>query len=413
MLNQYENAKKQVLWVYDLLRKENVPYRFIEEFLHPDRVIEVNIPVQMDNWDIKVFKWYRSQHKNIKWPYKWWIRFHEDVTLDEVKALSLWMSIKTSVVDLPLWWWKWWIIVNPKELSFWELEQLSRWYVKHLYRYLWPDFDVPAPDVNTNPQVMSWMADEYSKLVWSPTPWSFTWKPLEFGWSRWRDVATSLWGIYVLEKYCEEKSINIKWKTVAIQWAWNAGLNFAKFIEEKWWKIVSISDSKWALYDECGINLEKVQNAKKDKKSVIDIKEWKTISNKDILELDVDILVLAALENQITTDNVNKIKSKMIVELANWPIVPDVDETLFNNWTIVFPDILANSWWVTVSYFEQIQGNMNFYWTRKEVFEKLKDIMYKWTEDVMSLSSKLWVDYRKASYVISLERQYNTWKYIN
>lgn len=413
MQKQYENAKKQVLWVYELLRKENIPYRFIEEFLHPDRIIEVNIPVQMDNWELKIFKWYRSQHKNIKWPYKGWIRFHQDVSLEEVKALSMWMSIKTSVVKLPLWWWKWWIIVDPKKLSYAELEKLSRWYVKQLYRYLWPDFDIPAPDVNTNPQIMSWMVDEYSKLVWRFTPWAFTWKPLELWGSRWRDIATSLGWVYVLEKYCEIKNINLKWKEIIVQWAWNAWLNFAKLISDKWWKVIWISDSKWWIYDKDSINIEKVEHIKKDRKSLSDIEWVEVTSNQELLEKECDILVLAALENQIDETNANNIKASIILELANGPIVPEADEILYNKGITVIPDILANAGWVTVSYFEQVQWNMNFYWDKDQVYEKLKRIMYEATEDVIKLWDELWVNYRKSSYVLSLLRQYNAWKYIN
>lgn len=411
--NQYENAKKQVLSVYDLLRDENIPYRFIEEFLHHDRVIKVNIPVEMDNWELKVFKWYRSQHKNIKWPYKGGIRFHQDVSIEEVKALSLWMSIKTSVVKLPLWWWKWWIIVNPKELSYIELEKLSRWYVRQLYRYLWPDFDVPAPDVNTNPQIMAWMVDEYSKLVGKFSPWSFTWKPLEMWGSEWRGIATALGWVYVLEKYCEIKWIDIKWKKIVIQWAWNAWLTFAKLIEEKWWKVVAISDSRWAIYDEDGINIEKVEKLKKDRKWVSEIEWVKKLTNQELLELECDILVLAALENQITEENVENIKASIILELANGPIVPDVDDYLYNKGIVVIPDILANAWWVTVSYFEQVQWNTNFYWSEKEVFEKLKTIMDVSTKEVIELWDKHNINYRKSAYVLSLKRQYGAWKHLN
>ena len=413
MSTAFQNAQKQILNVYEILRKEWVSYNFIEEFLVPDRIIEVNIPVRMDNWELKIFTWYRSQHKNILWPYKWWIRFHPDVSKDEVMALSTWMSIKTSVVWLPLWWWKWWIIVNPKELSYKELEKLARWYVKALYKYLGPDFDVPAPDVNTNWQIMAWMVDEYSKLTWKFTPGAFTWKPLELGWSQGRNIATSLWGLYVLEKYCQIEKKDLNGKKIAIQWAGNAWLNFAQLIIQKWAKIVAISDSKWWIYDEDGLNIEKIVKYKQDRKSVVDIEWYKHISNKEILELNVDILVLAALENQITSENADNIKTQVILELANGPITPEADEILFNKNVKVLPDILANAWWVTVSYFEQVQWNMNFYWPEDEIFERLKNIMYKSTQEVIELANSDSIDYRKAAYVISLLKQYNAWKYVN
>ena len=409
-INPYESAKKQILNVYDFLKEKWVSWEFIEEYLYPDRVLQVNIPVKMDNWDVKVFVWYRSQHKSYRWPYKGWIRFHQNVTEEEVKALSVWMSIKTWVVDLPLGWGKGWIIVNPKELSLRELEELSRWYVRALYKYLWPDFDVPAPDVNTNPQIMSWMVDEYSKLVGKFTPGAFTGKPLSIWWSRWRNIATSLWWLYVLEKYFELEKEEFEWKTVAIQWAWNAWLNFAKLIVKKWAKVVAISDSKGGIYDPDGLNIEKIEKLKLNKQSVTDLPWANIITNDEILQLDVDVLVLAALENQIIQENVEKIKAKYILELANGPISPDADEILFKKWHIVVPDILANAWGVTVSYFEQVQWNMNYYWSEEEVFSRLSQIMKSSTQDVYNLSKELNIDFRKSSYVISLERQYEAWK---
>lgn len=409
MINPYENAKKQILSVYDFLKEKWVSWEFVEEFLYPDRVIEINIPVKMEDGNVKVFKGYRSQHKNIRWPYKGWIRFHQNVTKDEVIALSIWMSIKVWVVDLPLWGWKWGVIVNPKELSMFELEQLSRWYVRGLYKILWPDVDVPAPDVNTNSQIMAWMVDEYSKLVWKWTPWAFTWKPLSIGWSKWRDIATSLGGLFVLEKYFALIWENIQWKKIAIQGAWNAWLNFAKLVNEKWWVVVAISDSKWWIFNSGGIDINLIENLKLNKKSVVD--SWyEKITNKELLELDVDILVLAALENQITIENADNIKAKVILELANGPVTPDADEILFKKWITVLPDILANAWWVTVSYFEQIQWNINYYWDRKEVYTKLESIMKNSTKEVFDLSNKLNVDLRKAAYVISIWRQFNAWK---
>ena len=409
-INPYESAKKQILNVYDFLKEKGVSWEFIEEYLYPDRVLQVNIPVKMDNWDVKVFTWYRSQHKSYRGPYKWGIRFHQDVTENEVKALSVWMSVKTWVVDLPLGGWKWWIIVNPKELSQRELEELSRWYVRAIYKYLWPDFDVPAPDVNTNPQIMSWMVDEYSKLVWKFTPGAFTGKPLSIWWSRWRNIATSLGGLYVLEEYFDLEKEEFQGKTVAIQGAGNAGLNFAKLIEKKGVKIVAISDSRGWIYDPDWLNIEKIEKLKQNKQSVTDLPWAEIISNDDILKLDVDILVLAALENQITSENVEDIKAKYILELANWPVSPEADEVLFEKGQVVIPDILANAWGVTVSYFEQVQGNMNYYWPESEVFERLSVIMKKSTKDVYNLAKELKIDFRKASYVISLERQYEAWK---
>ena len=411
MTNPYDSAKKQILNVYDFLKQKGVSWEFVEEYLYPDRVLEIHIPIKMDNWDVKVFTGYRSQHKNYRWPYKGGIRFHQNVTIHEVKALSTWMSVKIWVVDLPLWGGKGGIIVNPKELSQNELEQLSRGYVRKLYKYLWEDFDVPAPDVNTNPQIMAWMVDEYSKLVGKWSPGAFTGKPLSIGGSKWRNIATSLGGLFVLEKYFEIQKDSLKNKTVVIQWAWNAGLNFAKLAVEKWAKIIAISDSKWAVFDPDGLNIEKIEKLKTNKQSVTDLPGANIITNEELLELECDILVLAALENQIHPENVDNIKAKVILELANGPTTPEADEILFKKWIIVIPDILANAGGVTVSYFEQVQGNMNYFWPEEEVYQRLKVIMDKATVNVINLSSELNTDLRKASYVISLERQFEAWKY--
>ncbi len=405
-VNAYESAKQQIKNAVKYLTNIG-PYE-LEHILYPNRVIEVSIPVKMDDGTVETFVWRRSQHNNSRWPYKWWIRFHPDVTRDEVVALSMWMTIKTAVVNLPLWWGKWGVVVNPKLLSENELERLSRWFVRRMYKYLWPDYDVPAPDVNTNAQIMAWMMDEYSKIVWKYTPGAFTGKPLSCGGSKWRFIATSLWWLYVLEKYFEIIWEKIKWKTVAIQWAGNAGLNFAKLIEKKGAKLVAISDSKWGIFDPNGLNIQKIEKLKKDKLSVIKYDKWQVLANLEILELNVDILVLAALENQVTLHNANKIQAQYIVELANGPITPDAEEILISNKKKVLPDILANAWWVTVSYFEQVQNNINYYWEEQEIFEKLSKIMKNATEDIVKLAKDMNIDLRKASYVIALKRLFDT-----
>ncbi len=410
-MSAYESAKKQISNVSNLLEKKWINKQFLKEFIYPDRVIKINIPVKMDNWELKVFKGYRSQHKNYRWPYKWWIRFHQNVTLDEVKALSIWMTIKVGVVDLPLWWGKWGIIVNPKELSENELEQLSRWYVRQLYRYLGPDFDVPAPDVNTNSKIMAWMVDEYSHLVGKFTPGAFTGKPLSLWGSKWRNIATSLGWLYVLQTYLSKKNLSLKWKKIAIQWAGNAGLNFAKLAEKEWAIIIAISDSKGWIYNPNWLNIDKIEKIKINKKSVIELENTEKISNKEILELKADILVLAALENQITLENAQNIKAPIILELANWPINPEAENILFSSGITIIPDILANAGWVTVSYFEQVQWNMNYYWSEDEVYNRLKTIMVKSTEQVIKTAQELNIDFRKSSYLISLERQYEAWKF--
>lgn len=397
----YENAKKQISEAISLMDWDN---KWFNEIMNnPERILEISIPVKMDNGEIKVFKAYRSQHNNARGPYKWGIRFHQDVNKDEVMALSIWMSIKTSVLDLPLWWGKWGIIVNPKELSIWEIERLSRGYVRAIFKYIGPGQDVPAPDVNTNPQIMAFMADEYAKIVWNSNLWSFTGKPLTFWGSKWRWKATAQGWVYSLETFLELEKDSIQGKKVAIQWAWNAGLTMAKLLLEKWAKIIAISDSRWWVYDENWLDIDKIEELKQNRKSVWEYSA-KAISNEEILEIDADILVPAALENQITAENADKIKAKIIVELANWPTTPEADEILEEKNITVLPDILANAGWVTVSYYEQVQNDANFYWEEDEIEEKLKKSMKKSTKEVYETSKKIKSSLRKSAFVLALTK---------
>lgn len=409
--NALENARKQMRQACDLYewcRKDENKFQIIS---HPRRVIEVSIPVKMDDGRVEVFTWYRSQHTDARWPFKWWIRFHQDVTLDEVKALSMWMSFKCAVVDIPLGWWKWWVVVDPKKLSLWELERLSRWYVRELYKYIWPEMDVPAPDVNTTPQIMAWMMDEYSRLVWVYSPGSFTGKPLTSGWSLWRNTATAQGWIYVLKQILELENIEIAWKKVVIQWAWNAWLTMTKLLADLWAKIVWIADSSGWIYDEKWLDLEEISSFKKQKKSLKDYEKWQKISSKEILEMPCDILIPAALENQITKNNAWKIKASIILELANGPVTKEADEILFANNIMVIPDILANAGWVMVSYFEQVQNNMNYYWDAEEVDTKLKTKITLAAREVYKISKEHNTFLRSWAYIIAMQRIFDAMRY--
>ncbi len=409
-INPFINAQKQIKKACNMYKNCKNDENQYELLSHPRRILKINIPVRMDNWKIKTFIGYRVQHNNARWPFKWWIRFHQDVNLYEVKALSVWMSFKCAVIDIPLGGAKWWVIVNPKELSTNELERLSRWYVREIYKYLWPDTDVPAPDVNTTPQIMAWMMDEYSRLVWKYSPGSFTGKPLTCGGSKWRWKATAQGWVYVLEESLRQKNDNLDWKKVIIQWAGNAGLTMVQLLKEKWTILVWVSDSKWWIYNKNGLNIEEIVNLKSSRKSVIEYKDAKQVSNQELLEQECDILIPAALENQITEKNVNNIKAQIILELANWPTTPEADEILFNKNISVIPDILANSGWVMVSYFEQVQNNINFYWEEKEVEEKLfKKITYA-TEQVWKLAQEENTTLRNSAYIIAMKRILNAMK---
>ena len=400
-MSLYQQVQTQIKDAYNFI-KDEYDVNLLEEFLYPNRVLEFYIPVKMDDWKTKIFTGYRSQHNNSKWPYKGGIRFHQDVSKDEVMSLSAWMSLKTWVAWLPLWGGKWWIIVKPKELSVWELERLSRWFMQKLAPFIGNEVDIPAPDVNTTPQIMAWMADEYAKVTWKRTPWVITWKPLSIGWSEGRGAATALGGFYVLEQYLSDKGDAIKNKNIIVQWAWNAGLTFAQIASEAWANVVAISDSKWAIYNESWLNIQEITRLRANKQSVTEYTDGKVITNEDLLLLDTDILVPAALENQITKDNASQIKAKLILELANGPTTYEADAILNNKWIDVIPDILANAGGVTVSYFEQVQNNMNYYWKEAEVNQNLEDIIKPATQTVVSLAKKYNTNLRNWAYISSL-----------
>jgi len=403
-LNPFVNAQRQIKKSCNMYKScENNENQY-ELLSHPRRILKINIPVRMDNWKIKFFIGYRVQHNNARWPFKWWIRFHQDVNLYEVKALSIWMSFKCAVIDIPLWWAKWWVIVNPKELSENELERLARWYVREIYKYLWPDTDVPAPDINTNPKIMAWMMDEYSRLVGKYSPSSFTGKPLSCGGSKWRWKATAQGWLYVLEESLRQNNDSLNWKKIIIQWAWNAGLTMAKLLKDKWIKLVGISDSKWWIYNKNWLDIDKIVELKSSRKSVIEYENTTKITNQEILEQDCDILIPAALENQITEENADKIKAQIVLELANWPTIPEADEILFNKNISVIPDILANAGWVMVSYFEQVQNITNFYWEEEEIEEKLYKKITIASKKVWELAKEENTNLRNAAYIISMKR---------
>lgn len=406
----FENARTQIRQACDLYDECRLDTNKYELISHPRRILEVNIPVKMDDGRVKTFTWFRSQHNDARWPFKGGIRFHQDVNREEVKALSMWMSFKCAVIDIPLGGGKGWIIVNPKELSENELERLSRGYVRELYKYIGPEQDVPAPDVNTNPKIMSWMMDEYSLLVWKYSPGSFTGKPLSSWGSAWRASATAQGGIYVLEEILRLKNDEIKGKSIAIQWAGNAGLTAAKILSELWAIIVGISDSRWGIYNEKGLDIEKIESLKSQRKSVIEYTDAIKLQEKEVLEKDCDILIPAALENQITDSNAKNIKAKIILELANGPITPEADNILNDMNIEVIPDILANSGGVMVSYFEQVQNNMNFYWSAEEIDQRLREKITTAANAVYSTSIEYKSHLRSAAYIVAMKRIFSAMK---
>ena len=421
-------------WVQDQIKEaysylsDQYPTSLMEQLLEPMNIVDVQLTITMDDGSAQTFQAYRSQHTNIKGPFKGGIRFHQNVSLDEVKSLSARMSFKTAVVDLPLGGGKGGIIINPKELSQGELERLSRAYIQGVWKHIGPTKDVPAPDVNTNGQIMAWMADEYAKQTGEWQPWVITGKPLSIGGSAGRGIATALGGLYVLRRYLHLKQSDglpwqgevpkaegfeqqdstwtspLAWKTIIIQGAGNAGLTFAQLAKKDGALIVGISDSRWGIYDANGLDVDKLTELKSSRQSVIDYPGATVLPNLDILDNPCDILVPAALENQITQDNADLIQASIILELANGPTTPEAQEILENKGIPALPDILANAGGVTVSYFEQIQNNMNYYRSEEEVFEKLEKIMNTATDGVLDTAAKHKVSFRDAAYIIALER---------
>lgn len=409
--NAFEHAQNQIKKACELYDKCEIQWNNYEVISQPKRILEVSIPVKMDNGTTKVFTGFRCQHNDARGPFKWGIRFHPDVNRDEVKALSTWMTFKCAVIDIPLGWGKWGVIVNPKELSQGELERLSRWYVRQIYKYIGPESDVPAPDVNTTPQIMAWMMDEYSTLVGKYSPWSFTWKPLSSWGSKGRNQATAQWGVYVLEKILELRDEKLDGKTLCIQWAWNAGLTMARLMIDKGAKIIWISDSGGGIYNKDGLDIEKIQELKNNKKSVSDYDwDFEKLDSKEVLYKQCDILIPAALENQITQDNASKVQAKLILELANGPITPKADEILEKAWIDIIPDILANAGWVMVSYFEGVQNDMNYYWEAEEVQEKLKKKIVEATLYVHQTAHKYNTTYRAWAFIVAMERIFDAMK---
>nr|MDD3720105.1 Glu/Leu/Phe/Val dehydrogenase [Candidatus Gracilibacteria bacterium] len=406
----FENAQNQIRHACNLYDECRIDVNKFELVSHPRRIIEVNIPVRMDNGLIRTFVGYRAQHNDARGPFKGGIRFHQDVTKEEVKALSLWMTFKCAVADLPLGGGKGGIIVDPKELSEGELERLSRGYVRELYKYIGPEQDVPAPDVNTNPKIMAWMMDEYSYLVGKYSPGSFTGKPVTAGGSLGRGNATAQGGLYVLQEILKVEGDTLKGKKIIIQGAGNAGLIMARLLVKEGSLIIGIADSKGAIYNKDGLDVKEIEKLKKDKLSVVYYEGAEQLADKALLEQECDILIPAALENQITKDNARDIKAKYILELANGPITTEADHILFEKGVIVIPDILANSGGVTVSYFEMVQNNMNYYWSEAEVNAKLYDKITKATLDVYGASKNHETFLRAGAYIIAMKRVFDAMK---
>jgi glutamate dehydrogenase/leucine dehydrogenase len=378
----------------------------------PRRMTEVNLPVRMDDSSIRVFKAYRCQHSTVRGPAKGGIRYHPDVTADEVRALAFWMTYKCAVVDVPFGGGKGGIIVDPRELSVNELEQLSRRYFAEMADLFGPDQDVPAPDVNTNPQVMSWMMDTYSMHFKQFLPGVITGKPLELWGSQGRSTATSL-GIAICVREMarhEHVNLDLKGARVAIQGFGNVGSHAGRILEEMGAKIIAISDVDGGFFGKKGISMKQafdhVKNTKTHTLKGFE-KSADVIRYDDplkILEEDVDILIPAALEAQITAENAPRIKAKILAEGANGPTTPEADEILYDKGVHIIPDILANAGGVTVSYLEWVQNRMGYYWAEQLVANDLERIMVKAFNDVMAAARLYKVKMRTAAFIVGIQR---------
>ncbi len=369
----------------------------MEELSRPKRVLKSWLTVKMDDGKIKHYEAYRVVYNEARGPGKGGIRYHPDVNEEEVTNLAFWMTVKNAVMDLPYGGAKGGVRVNPKELSEAEIERLSREYVRAFHPYLGSDIDIPAPDVYTNPRVMGWMVDEYEKIKGYHDPGMITGKPLALGGSKGRIYATALGGIYVLE------ALGIKGGTVAIQGYGNAGSWFARFAKERGYDVVAVSDSKGGIYME-GMDPEEVLMHKRETGSVVDFPGARNITNEELLSLDVDILVLAALQNAVRSDNAQDIHADTILELANGPVTPEADKVLNERGITIVPDVLANAGGVTVSYFEWVQNRTGYYWSEEEVQEKLRDKMGRAAMEVRERSEDHNVPLRLGAYILALER---------
>jgi len=376
----------------------------LEILKYPQKIIEVSIPVIMDNGRIKVFNGYRVQYNDIRGPFKGGIRYHPMVNLDEVKSLAFWMALKCAVANIPYGGGKGGVTVDPKKLSKSELERLTRGYVRAIADFVGPDKDVPAPDVYTNAQVMAWYMDEYSHIKGMNVPACVTGKPVEIGGSLGRDSATGYGGFLVLENILGKMKVKKNNLKVAVQGFGNVGLNFALIAYKNGYKVVAVSDSQGGVYDSEGIDIEKLIIHKEKTGIVQGFDKTKNINNDELLKLPVDILVPSALEDVINGKNYNKIKAKFILEMANGPVAMEVSEKLFKKGITIIPDILANSGGVIVSYFEWVQNVRHFYWDLDKVNNHLEIQIGRATEDVWKYFNNFNVDMRTAAYLLAIKR---------
>jgi glutamate dehydrogenase (NAD(P)+) len=370
----------------------------------PQRELTVNFPVTMDDGNVQVFTGHRVQHNVSRGPAKGGIRYHQDVTLDEVRALSMWMSWKCACVNIPYGGGKGGVVVDPKKLSMREVEGLTRRFTTEISPLIGPDRDIPAPDVNTNAQTMAWIMDTYSMHHGYTIAGVVTGKPIAIGGSLGRNEATARGAVFTLQQWAQATGERLEGARVAIQGYGNAGSIAARLLADEGATIIAVSDSSGGIHNPAGLDPAKVSAWKQEHGTVVGFPGSDDVSNLEILELDCDILVPAALENQITRANADRISAKVVAEAANGPTTPEADAILYDRGVFLIPDILCNAGGVTVSYFEWVQDMQSFFWTEARINESLKEIMDRAFEAVHAMSQRHEVDMRTAAYMVAVAR---------
>ncbi len=400
MSNPFENAMMQLKRATAV---QPFPEAFMKQISTPNREVRISIPVMMDNGTLEVFEGYRVEHNNARGPYKGGIRYHHNTDINEVKALAFWMALKCAVANIPMGGGKGGITVDPKILSKNELEKLSRGWARGMADILGPKKDVPAPDVNTTPEIMAWMNDEFMTISGEKTLATFTGKPLDKGGSEGRGAATGLGGFYVFDVLREKFNV-APGASVVIQGFGNVGGNAGEIFVANGYKVIAMSDSKGGIVKDDGLDIKALEEWKKTNGTLAGFPGSRIVTNAELLELPCDVLIPAALENQITADNADKIKAKFILELANGPITPEADEILYKKNIPVVPDILANSGGVTVSTFEWEQNLKGEHWSEMDVNAKLKELLNREALAIYEKSVAVKTDLRRAAFIVALER---------
>jgi len=399
--NVWAMAQEQLDDVARLIGLNESIHGFLRE---PKRILEVAVPVRMDNGVFRMFKGYRVQHNISRGPSKGGIRFHPDVTLEEVKALAMWMTWKCALVNIPFGGGKGGVICDPKSMSEMELENLTRRFTTEISIIIGPEKDIPAPDVYTTPQIMAWIMDTFSMQHGYSIPGVVTGKPIAIGGSLGRDKATARGCLYVVDEALKSLGIPIEGATVAIQGFGNAGLHAAELMAARGYRIVAVSDSRGGVVNSRGLDVNGVMAHKAETGSVVGFTGGDQISNRELLETECTVLIPAALEKVITEENAPRIKAKVIAEAANGPTMPQADRILFDRGIMVLPDILANAGGVTVSYFEWVQDLQENFWEEDEINERLQRKMVRAFREAQEQAKRHGIDMRQGAYAVAVSR---------